>query len=164
LNTQGINKPAFYSYQFMNKLGNKELTNVDSTSWICKDDKGNVQVLLWDFTNTLPGDSVNNQVYYSRDLPAESKGKVLVNISKVPKGTYTLEIYKVGYHANDAYSTYLSMNKPHQLTRQQVMQIKKQNNGSPVSSEKVQVKADGTFTKELDLRENDVYFLNLLKR
>jgi len=164
LNTQGINKPAFYSYQFMNKLGNKELTNVDSTSWICKDDKGNVQVLLWDFTNTLPGDSVNNQVYYTRDLPAKSKGKVIVNISKVPKGTYTLEIYTVGYQANDAYSTYLAMNKPHQLTRQQVAQIKKQNNGSPVSSEKILVKGDGTFTKELDLRENDVYFLNLMKR
>ena len=164
LNTQGINKPAFYSYRFMNQLGKDELINTDTTSWVCKDDKGNVQVLLWDFTNTLPDDSVNNQAYYIRDLPAKSKGKLTVNISKVPKGTYTLEIYKVGYHANDAYSTYLAMNKPHQLTKQQVAQIKKQNNGSPVSSEKIQVKGDGTFKKVLDLRENDVYFLNLIKR
>lgn len=164
LNTQGINKPAFFSYQFMNRLGNKELINADSTSWVCKDEKGNVQVLLWDFTNTLPEDSVNNQAYYIRDLPAQSKGKVKVEVSGVPKGSYTLEIYKVGYHANDAYSTYLAMNKPKQLTKQQVVQIKKQNDGSPFFSETIRVKSDGTFTKELDLRENDVYFLNLIKQ
>ena len=164
LNTQGINKPAFYSYKFMNNLGNKELVNADSTSWVCKDEKGNVQVLLWDFTNTHPGDSVNNQVYYTRDLPAKQKGKVKINISGIHKGAYTLEIYKAGYQVNDAYSTYLAMNKPHQLTKQQVAQIKKQNDGSPVATETIRVEGNGTFTKELDLRENDVYFLNLIKR
>ena len=164
LNTQGINKPAFYSYQFMNKLGNKELTNTDSTSWVCKDAKGNVQVLLWDFTNTHPGDSVNNQVYYIRDLPAKQKGKATINLSGIPKGAYTLEVYKVGYHENDVYSDYLAMNKPHDLTKQQVTQLKKQNDGSPLFSEAIQVKANGVFSKELDLRQNDVYFLNLKKQ
>jgi len=56
------------------------------------------------------------------------------------------------------------MNKPHQLTKQQVAQIKKQNDGSPVSREKIQIKSDGRYSKELDLWENDVYFLNLLKK
>ena len=164
LNTQGINKPSFYSYQFMNRLGNNELKNTDTSSWVCKNTKGNVEVLLWDFTNTHPGDSVNNQVYYVRDLPSNPKGKVTVNISGIPKGTYTLEIYKVGYHANDAYSTYQAMNKPHDLTKQQVAQIKKQNDGSPFSSQSIQVKGNGVFSKTLELRENDVYFLNLVKQ
>ncbi|MDD5186042.1 MAG: glycoside hydrolase [Paludibacter sp.] len=163
LNTQGINKPAFYSYQFMNKLGGNELINTDSTSWVCKDAKGNIQVLLWDFTNTHPGDSVNNQVYYVRDLPAKSKGKVRVDLSGVPNGAYKLEIYKVGYKSNDAYSTYLSMNKPNQLSKQQVEQIKKLNDGSPVSTETIHVKANEPFVKELELRENDVFFLNLIR-
>jgi len=164
LNTQGINKPSFYSYQFMNRLGNNELKNTDTSSWVCKNTTGNVEVLLWDFTNTHPGDSVNNQVYYVRDLPSNPKGKVTVNISGIPKGTYTFEIYKVGYHANDAYSTYLAMNKPHDLTKEQVAQIKKQNDGSPLSSQSIQVKVNGVFSKTLELRENDVYFLNLVKQ
>jgi len=163
LNTQGINKPAFYSYQFMNKLGNTELINSDISSWACKDKKGNLQLLFWDFTNTHPGDSVNNQVYYIRDLPAKSKGKVKVSISGIPKGSYKLEIYKVGYHVNDAYSTYLAMNKPNQLTKQQVLQIKKIDDGSPVSVETIKVKVNGPFLKELDLRENDVFLLNMIK-
>jgi len=163
LNTQGINKPAFYSFKFINQLGNTELINNDSSSWACKDSKGNIQVLLWDFTNTHPGDSVNNQVYYVRDLPAKAKGKVKINVSNVPDGDYTLEIYKVGYRSNDAYTTYLDMGKPAQLTKQQVEQIKKLNDGSPFSSEKVTVKQGAVFSKELDLRENDVYLLKLVR-
>ena len=163
LNIQGINKPVFYSYQFMNRMGNTELQNKDSSSWICKDSTGNVQALIWDFTNTHPGDSVNNQVYYIKDLPSKSKGKFKINIAQVPEGKYTLEVYKVGYRSNDAYSTYLSMGKPAQLSKQQVDQIKRLNDGSPVSKEIITVKNGIPFSKELDLRENDVYFLNLIK-
>jgi xylan 1,4-beta-xylosidase len=163
LNTQGINKPAFYSYKFLNMLGGTELINEDTCSWACKNDKGNIQVLLWDFTNTHPGDSVNNQVYYIRDLPAKSKGKIRVSISGVPKGAYKLEIYQVGYHVNDAYSTYLSLHRPKQLTKEQVEQIKKLNDGSPVSAEIIKIKTGVIFSKELDIRENDVFLLNMIK-
>ncbi len=163
LNYQAINKPVFYSFKFMNMLGNTELVNTDSSSWACKNAKSNVQVLLWDFTNTHPGDSVNNQVYYIRDLPAKSKGKVKVRISGIPEGSYTLEIYKVGYQVNDPYSTYLTLNEPKQLTKQQVEQIKKLNDGSPVSHEIVKIKDNVAFIKELNLRENDVFLLNMIK-
>ena len=163
LNTQGINKPAFYAYQFLNRLGNIELVNTDSTSWTCKDDKGNIQILAWDFTNTHPGDSVNNQVYYVRDLPSKSKGKLKINVSNVPQGTYSVEVSNVGYKCNDAFSSYLALGKPSQLTKIQVEQIKKQNNGSPISTEIIKVNSKTTFTKELDIRENDVYFVNLIK-
>lgn len=163
LNTQGINKPAFYSYQFMNKLGDKELTNTDTRSWACKNAKGDFQLLCWDFTNTHPGDSTNNQVYYIKDLPSKSKGKLKVNLTGIPEGIYALEIYKVGYRMNDAYTTYYEMGRPNQLTKQQVEEIKKFNDGSAVLSEIVKVKANEGFTKELDLRENDVYLLNLIK-
>ncbi|HLP05832.1 MAG TPA: hypothetical protein VK152_10425 [Paludibacter sp.] len=161
LTIQGIPKSAFYAYQFMNKLGKTELKNTDTRSWATKTDNG-VQLLLWDFTNTLP-DSVNNQTYYVKDLPSKSKGKVKVSISHVPAGTYTLEIYKVGYRVNDAYTQYVDMGKPKQLNKQQVEGLKKQNDGSPVLVETIEVKPDG-FSKELDLRENDVFLLNLVRK
>jgi xylan 1,4-beta-xylosidase len=163
LNMQGINKPVFYSYQFLNRLGNIELVNKDSASWVCKDSTGNIQALVWDFTNTHPGDSVHNQKYYIHDLTSKPKGKLKVNLTGVPDGNYALEVYKVGYRSNDAYSTYLSMGKPVQLTKQQVEQIKKQNDGSAILKEIVTVKDGVPFLKELDIRENDVYFLNLIK-
>jgi xylan 1,4-beta-xylosidase len=164
LNYESINKPAFYSFKFMNNLGNTELMNTDSSSWACKDEKGNIQVLLWDFTNTHPGDSVNNQAYYVRDLPPKLKGKIKLNISKVPAGTYNVQIYKVGYRINDPYTTYVDMGRPRQLTKEQVQKIKKLNDGSPIYAEKVIVKTGIPFLRDLEIRENDVFLLTMTKQ
>jgi xylan 1,4-beta-xylosidase len=162
LNYQSIDKPAFYAYQFMNKLGNTELINKDSSSWACKDKNGNIQVLLWDFTYTLP-DSVNNQDYYIRNLPSKLKGKVKINISEIPSGMYNLEVYQVGYRVNDPYTTYFDMGRPNQLTIEQVQEIKKLNNGSPIYTESIEVKNGTPFQKELTIRENDVFLITLHK-
>ncbi len=159
---QGINKPIFYAYQFLNRLGNTELANSDAASWVCKDSEGNIQVLAWDYTYTMP-DSVNNQQYFMRDLPAKPKGKLKVNMEGIPEGNYVLKVYKVGYRNNDAYTSYVDMGRPSQLSKQQVEQIKELNNGTPVSSEIVKVKEGSLFLKELDMSENDVFFLNLIK-
>ena len=163
LTIQGIEKPVFYAYKFLNQLGNIELANKDASSWVCKDAQGNIQVLAWDFTITQPVDSVNNQDYYIRDLPAASKGKLTLHIDHVPAGMYAVEVYKTGYRCNDAYATYLRMGKPNQLDRQQVEQIRKENDGSPILRELVTVKDGAPFSTTLDLRENDVYLLKLIK-
>ena len=162
LNYQSINKPAFYSYQFMNKLSNTELVNKDSSSWACKDEKGNVQVLFWNYTYTLP-DSVNNQDYYIRDLPSKSKGKVKINIAQIPAGMYNVEIYKTGYRVNDAYTTYVDMGRPHQLTKEQIQRIKDLNDGSPIYTERIEIKNGTSFQKELEIRENDVFMITMNK-
>ncbi|SDP29067.1 xylan 1,4-beta-xylosidase [Mucilaginibacter sp. OK268] len=162
LNIQGINKPAFYAYQLMNKLGSTELASTDTRSWVCKNDKGDIQALLWDYTYTLP-DSVNNQSYYIRDLPAKPKGKVKLNLSHVPAGKYTLEIYKVGYRVNDAYTSYLDMGRPGQLNRQQVEKLKGEN-GSPVAKQDIEIKPNTVYSREFNIRENDVVLINLIKK
>lgn len=159
---QGINKPVLYAYRFLNHLGNIELKNDDSDSWACKDSSGNIQVLAWNCTNTLP-DSVNDQQYYIRDLPAKPIGELKIHIKDVPAGKYALNVYKIGYKSNDAYSAYLSMGAPSQLDRQQVLQIKKQNDGSALLQKIITVKNGVPFSSELNLRENDVYFLKLIK-
>ncbi|HSC55295.1 MAG TPA: hypothetical protein VLC98_16805 [Phnomibacter sp.] len=163
LNTQGIKKPAYYAYNLLNKLGETELVNKDSSSWACKNSKGDIGLLYWNFTYTLP-DSVNNQSYFTRDLPAKAKGDVTIEVAGIPKGTYKLEIYKVGYRVNDAYSTYLDMQKPSQLTAQQVNEIKQKNSGAPVLTETIKVNGKSTFSKTIPLRENDVYLLNFVKQ
>ena len=163
INYQGINKSAFYTYKYLNQLGNIELKNNDSFSWACKDEEGDIQVLFWDFTYTLPADSINNQDYFIRDLPARSKGSVKLNIADIPEGRYKLEIYQTGYRVNDAYTTYYDMGRPEQLTTEQVDEIKKLNDGSPVYSEKIEIKSGENFNKEIKIRENDVFLVTLKK-
>jgi len=70
----------------------------------------------------------------------------------------------VGYKVNDAYADYLAMNKPSQLTRQQVNSIKEKNSGAPISTEKIAIDGKGTFSKEFKISENDVIFINLIKQ
>ncbi|WP_338731596.1 glycoside hydrolase [Mangrovimonas cancribranchiae] len=162
LNYQGIKKPAYYAYEFMNKLGTTELKNTDTQSWATKTDN-NVQILLWDFTHTHPGDNELNQTYYKQELPSKSKGNVQVNISNLSKGTYILELYKVGYKHNDAYTAYLNMGSPNQLTRAQVKALKEISSGKPVLTETIKVK-NTAFEKSIPVNENDVVLLKLIKQ
>jgi xylan 1,4-beta-xylosidase len=163
LNYQSIKKPAYFSYKFLNELGNTELKNSDPASWVCKNDNGDIQTLLWDFTLTKPTDSVNNQVYYKRDLPSKDKGFAQLNLSNVPEGKYILKITKVGYQSNDAYATYMKLGSPSQLTKQQEQTIKDCNSGIPFVNEVIEIKKDMLFSYRLPVRENDVYLLELLK-
>ncbi|MBA0882980.1 GH39 family glycosyl hydrolase [Flavobacterium undicola] len=163
LNTQGIKKSAYFSYYFMNKLGETELQNTDKSSWACKNAKGDVQVLFWDFIYTLP-DSTNNQQYYIKDLPSKPKGSVKIEVAGLQKGIYKLEVYKVGYKVNDVFTDYLGMNKPNQLNKQQVNTLKDKNNGAPIATEIVKIDAKGIFSKDFKINENDVLLLNFRKQ
>ena len=164
LNTQGIKKPSYFSYSFLNKLGATELENADTKSWATKNKKGDMQLLFWDFTNTHPGDAVNNQQYYNKDLPSKPKGSVKIEVAGLQKGKYTLEIYKVGYKVNDVYTDYLGMNKPHDLSPQQVNTLKQKNNGAPIATEKITIDSKGKYSKDIKINENDVLFLNFVKQ
>ncbi|WP_232373213.1 GH39 family glycosyl hydrolase [Pinibacter aurantiacus] len=163
LTIQGIAKPAFFAYQFLNKLGKTELQNNDARSWVTKNDRGDVQMLLWDFTYTLP-DSTNNQNYYNKDLPAKPKGKVKISLSHLPAGNYTMEIYKCGYRENDSYTSYVDMGRPGRLNRQQVEKLKSQSSGKPSAIYQITIKANTALSKVIDIRENDVVMINLVKR
>ncbi|MES2240267.1 MAG: glycoside hydrolase [Bacteroidota bacterium] len=163
LNTQGIKKPAYFSYYLMNKLGETELQNSDTSSWATKNDKGDVQLLFWDFTYTLP-DKINNQDYYIKDLASKSKGEVKIEVDSLKKGKYILEIYKVGYKVNDCYADYLAMGRPSQLSIDQVKSIKQKNNGAPVTTEEVTIDASGTFSKIFKINENDVVMFSFVKQ
>ncbi|WEK35010.1 MAG: glycoside hydrolase [Candidatus Pseudobacter hemicellulosilyticus] len=164
INYQDINKAAFYGYKYLNRLGDQALQNSDASSWACRDNKGNVQLLCWDFTNTHPGDTVNNQSYYNRDLPPNNKGSLAIELNKLPPGKYQLNVYKTGYRANDAYTSYLDLGAPGQLTRPQVAEIKAKNADQPKISKTITVGKEGVFRQELPLRENDVYCVLLERR
>ena len=164
MNTQGIKKPAYFSYSYLNKLGATELQNSDSSSWATKNSKGDVQLLFWDFTHTLPEEKINNQQYYIQDLPAKPKGSVKIEVKGLQKGTYKLEIYKVGYKVNDVFTDYLGMNKPNQLTKQQVNTLKEKNSGAPIATQIVTIDGKGIYNKEYKMNENDVLLLNFTKQ
>ncbi len=161
LNYQDLAKPSYFAYKFLHRLGNTELACADPDAFVCRDADGAVQALFWDFTITHPGPSVIDQEFYKKDQPAQPKGDAELRLAGLKPGAYRLVGTKVGYRANDVQSAWRDLGSPSQLTRAQVQTLKKASSGEPVLSEKVDVGADGVFTRRFEMRENDVWFVEL---
>ena len=86
LNLQGIKKPAYFAFQFLNRLGPVELKNDDAASWVCRDEQGGAQILMWDLTR--PADqTVSNQAIFRKLNPAKSIGNISVHLTMSRRGT-----------------------------------------------------------------------------
>ena len=119
---------------------------------------------MWDFTLTHPVPSVNNQVFYKRDLPSHPKSNVTLALSGVPAGQYSMALYRVGYRANDAYAAYMDLGSPIQLSKPQAAYIKSMSEGGPERLSIVNVADDGAVRQTFELRDNDVCFVTLTKQ
>ena len=161
MNFQGLRKPSFYAYQFLNRLGDTELVSSDKDSWACKSTSG-VQVLFWNFTS--PKTDESNQKFYTRDVPAKQVGPLQLSVKGIPPGTYTQRIYRVGHQMNDVYADYLRLGSPQNLTRGQVNELAQKNDGRAVSTTQVVVSRAKPFQYKVTLRENDVFLITLDKK
>ena len=160
INYQGLKKPAYYAFKYLNQLGKTELKVADSSAIVCKDQRG-VQALVWNFTIDHPGDSVHNDVFYKRDLPSKSMPSVNLKIKGLKQGRYVINIYKTGYGVNDVYTAYYKMGSPSQLSIKQVELLKKQNSEEPINKKVVQVNSSGQLEEKIPIRQNDVIFMKI---
>ena len=163
INYQDIKKSAFYAYRYLNQLGKQELQNADTCSWICRDNKGNTQVLLYNFTDKILRSRADAKEYYSKVIPPQSKGKVKLVYKNLSPGKYTMTVYKTGYKSNDPYSSYLELGAPSQLTRGQVAAIKQKDNNTPIMVKTVVVTFKKPEEESFDLLENDVILVTFKK-
>jgi xylan 1,4-beta-xylosidase len=158
LNFQGLRKPAFYAYQFLNRLGDVEVASSDSDSWACRDARG-FQLLFWNYTPPVTKES--DQQFFKRDQPAKDLGPVRVLVKGLPPGAYQMNIYRVGYRVNDVYTAYLKLGSPANLSRSQVRALAEQNDGRAISTDRVRVAAGRSFVHDVLLRENDACLITL---
>ena len=119
-----------------------------------------MSLLVWDQTRTLP-ENTNNQQYFIKDLPPAAKGTAHIAVRGLKPGNYSLAVSRVGYRQNDAYTAYIQMGSPKQLTRPQVAELKAAATGKPSEQRRVRVGADGLAKLDFPLRENDVMLLQL---
>jgi len=160
INFQGLRKPSFYAYQFLNRLGDEELASDDADSWACRSARG-AQVLFWNFT--APKTTESDQVFFKRDVPAKDLGTARLKLSGLPAGAYEMKVYRVGRQVNDVYADYLKLGSPQTLTREQARALAAKNDGRAVRTGRVRVGAGRTFARDFPLRENDVYLVTLEK-
>jgi xylan 1,4-beta-xylosidase len=160
-NYQDLPKPSFFAYKFLNRLGDVRLNCSDPDAFVCRDTAGGVQALFWDFTITHPGPSIINQEFYKADQPSKPVRAAELKLSGLAKGSYRLLATKVGYRTNDVQSAWRDLGEPAQLTRSQVAALRKACTGEPSLEVAIKVGEDGHFTQRFEMRENDVWFVEL---
>ena len=161
LNYQDLPKPAYFAYAFLNRLGDAALACADPAAFVCRDRAGGVQALFWDFTITHPGPSIIDQEFYRADHPAKPLGQAELRLTGLARGSYRLLATRVGYRANDVQAAWRDLGSPSQLTRAQVAALGQACAGQPVLDEPVSVGADGTLSRRFEMRENDVWLVEL---
>lgn len=160
INLEGIKKPSFYAFKFLSKLGSEDIATNDAMSWVTRSPGGSVQALVWDYTPVVPPNGETDQAYYKQNLPPTNKGSLELDLTHVPDGRYRLCVFQVGYEKNDAFTAYVKMGSPNQLTRAQEAALKDASEGKPEVDTEVRVKG-GRFSRTMPLRSNDVFFVTL---
>jgi xylan 1,4-beta-xylosidase len=161
INLEGIKKPSFYAFKFLSKLGAQDVQTDDSESWITKSSDGSVQALVWDYSPVVPPAGKTDQAFYKQELPSSDRGQLRLDIASVPNGRYKVTVYQTGYQRNDAYSAYVEMGSPQQLTLAQVEMLKHASSGDPVTQTEVSI-TGRHFSTTLPLRTNDCFMLVLV--
>jgi xylan 1,4-beta-xylosidase len=163
INYQGIRKPSFFAYKFLSQLGAEDVATNDEQSWITKSPDGSVQALFWNYTPVVPPDSESNQIFYKREQPASTAAHATLSITGMRDGSYTMSIYRTGYKQNDAYTAWLRMGSPNQLTRQQVASLQSAASGAPVETRAITI-TNGAFDHGFEMHENDTVLVTLKRQ
>lgn len=158
MNLQSYKKPAYHAYWMLNQLGDMEVENSDSDSFICKTGEDDIQVLWWDYE--LPKQDIHNAVYFKRDLVPESAKDVEILLEGLPRGRYQVSLYQTGYGIHDIYTEYLHSGilEP---SRQEEEIFREKSQETPVSVVRKDVCGDGTLHMTFPMRRYDCCLLKI---
>jgi xylan 1,4-beta-xylosidase len=162
LNPQGIRKPAYFAYKYLHALQGDSLKSSDPQSMLATQG-GNVTAVIWDFEQ--PDQKVSNRSFYTKPVLAHAVSPVQLQVTHlVPNTAYQLEVHRTGYHANDAYSAYIEMGSPKELTTAQIARLSELTRDSPETGKAVRSGSDGTFELSIPMSSNDVVLVKLKRR
>ena len=121
---------------------------------------GNFTGLIWDFEQ--PDQKVSDRPFYTKVIPARTVAPVELRVTHlVPGAAYRLEVHRTGYHANDAYTAYMEMGSPKDLTPSQVAHLNDLTRDLPETDRLMRSGPDGTIEVTLPMNSNDVVQVKL---
>jgi xylan 1,4-beta-xylosidase len=159
LNREGIRKPAFFAYKYLHALQGDSLASRDAQAMLATDGKS-FNAVVWDFEQ--PRQSVSNRSFFTKVVPAHPAAPVALKVTHlVPGAAYHLEVHRTGFHANDAYTAYLEMGAPTDLTAAQVAHLNELTRDLPWKDQTVRTGSNGTVELTLPMNSNDIVLVTL---
>jgi len=158
LTREGIRKPAYFAYKYLHALQGNEIPVKDSQVFAAADGEG-ISAIVWDLLQSQQ--KVSNRSFYSHIVPATPASSVKIHVSSLKPGSYRLRVRRTGFRANDAYSAYIDMGKPKDLTPAQLQQLTSQTGDLPETDHVVEVGKNGSCNVSLKMQSNDVVLVTL---
>jgi len=160
LNPQGIPKPAYFAYKYLHALDGDSLPTSDSQAMLSAKE-GSFTGVIWDFEQ--PDQQVSNRSFYTKAVPAHPVAPVKLQMTHLmPASSYRLRVYRTGYHANDAYTAYLEMGSPNQLTSEQTATLNNLTRDLPETNTTIDSRKDGTAEIVIPMNSNDIVLVKLV--
>jgi xylan 1,4-beta-xylosidase len=161
LNREGIRKPAFFAYKYLHALRGDRINSADPQAFLAGE-RGALSAVIWDFQQ--PEQKVSNRSFYTKVVPAHPARAVQLRVTHLaPGAAYHLEVHRTGYHSNDAYSAYLEMGAPKDLSAQQVAKLAELTRDLPETDRVVHSRADGSVEVTLPMNSNDTVLVTLAR-
>jgi xylan 1,4-beta-xylosidase len=159
LNPQGIRKPAYFAYKYLHALQGETLTTSDPQAMLSTKD-GDFTAVIWDFEQ--PDQKVSNRSFYTKVIPAHPLAPVRFQVTHLaPNATYRLEVHRTGYGANDAYTAYIGMGSPKNLTEEQIAQLNELTRDLPETDKTMRSGPTGTVEFTVPMNSNDIVLVKL---
>lgn len=156
MNPQGIRKPAWFAYKYLNAVKGREIACDDGQVFAARDgDRVSALAYAW----RQPDQKVSNRPFYTRLYPTFDVEPLKLRVTGLKPGSYRLRVRRTGYRANDAYSAYIDMGLPKTLTAEQLRQLEALTRDRP-EIEKV-IKVRGEAVVDLPMRANDIVLVEL---
>jgi len=161
LNPQGIRKPAYFAYKYLHALEGSSLATSDPQAMLSAKD-GNITAVIWDFET--PDQKVSNRSFYTKVLPSHPAAPVQLRVTHLaPNASYRIEVHRTGFHANDAYTAYLEMGSPKELTAAQVAHLNELTRDLPETDKAMRSGSDGTIEFSIPMSSNDIVLVKLAR-
>ena len=159
LNPEGIRKPAFFAYKYLHALQGDSIDTNDPQAMLATKD-GNFTALIWDFEQ--PDQKVSNRPFYTKVVPTHPAAPVKLEVSHLTTGaTYHVEVYRTGYHANDAYTAYIEMGSPKNLTPAQIAHLNGLTEDLPETDQMMYSGSNGNVEIRVPMNSNDIVLVRL---
>jgi xylan 1,4-beta-xylosidase len=157
LTPQGIRKPAYFAYKYLNTLGDMELDTGAPDSIVALD--GNdLQVLAWRYE--APDQPVSNRPFFRTIREPRVAAPLDIEFANLPQGTYVASVRRVGFRSNDAYTAYLDMGSPATLTPERLRHLEALTQDTPEIMTLV-VGPDGRARLSLPMKMYDVVLVEI---
>ncbi|MCE3290845.1 MAG: xynB2 [Caulobacter sp.] len=154
----GVRKPAWFAHKYLNALRGRALDCADPKVFAAADEAG-VTAVVFDWTH--PDQPVSNRSFYTRIHPAPEAAPVQLRLTGLKPGDWRLRVNRTGFRHNDAYSAWIDMGSPKDLTPAQLQQLQDLTTDRPEQDRAVRIGRDGALSLDLPMQANDILLVEL---